>query len=84
MAGRKMEFATSVKDGFMRKLATEALGGLGPAAVPALDRLLELTRDEDWDVRRAAAESLNRIMARGMRIFNCTLPILMIVRRFCS
>ena len=40
----------------MRRAAAEALGGLGASAAPALDRLLELIRDADRDVRRAAAE----------------------------
>jgi HEAT repeat protein len=38
-------------------------------AAPVLDRLLELTRDADEDVRREAAEALNRIMASGVRIY---------------
>ena len=57
----------------MRGTAAKALGGLGASSAPALDRLLELTRDEDRDVRRAAAEALGRIMARGVRIFK--LPV---------
>ena len=53
----------------MRQAAAGALGGLGASSAPALDRLLELIRDEDRDVRREAAEALGRIMARGVRIF---------------
>jgi HEAT repeat protein len=34
------------------------VGGLGAAAAPALDRLLELTRDEDSNVRARAAVAL--------------------------
>ena len=49
--------------------AARALGGLGASAAPALDRLLELTRDKDRSVRQAAARALGRIMARGVRIF---------------
>jgi hypothetical protein len=39
-----------------------------PAAAPALDRLVELTRIGNWAVRRAAAGALGRIMARDLRI----------------
>jgi hypothetical protein len=35
----------------------------------ALDRLLELTRDQYGDVRYAVAAALGRIMATGVRIF---------------
>ena len=40
-----------------------ALGGLGASAAPALDRLLELSRDEDRGVRWAAAEALGGLGA---------------------
>ena len=42
----------------MQWAAIEALGRLGPAAAPALGRLLKLTRDRDDDVWQAAIEAL--------------------------
>ncbi len=66
---RLMDLTRDADDWGVRRSAAKALGGLGPAAAPALDRLLDLTRDADRSVRSAAAEALNRIMARGVWIF---------------
>ena len=43
------------------------MGGLGASAAPALDRLLELTRDEDRYVRGVAAEALGGLGASAAR-----------------
>jgi HEAT repeat protein len=43
------------RDGDIRWLATGALGKIGAAAVPGL---LNMLRDEDWKVRRSAADAL--------------------------
>ncbi len=43
------------RDGDIRWLATGALGKIGSAAVPGL---LNMLRDEDWKVRRSAADAI--------------------------
>jgi HEAT repeat protein len=47
--------------GLVRQAAASALGGLGPAAVPALDRLVELSRDADSTTRSVAVRALGRL-----------------------
>lgn len=41
--------------------AASALGAIGPAAKPAIPVLTELLKDEDGEVRRAAAKALEKI-----------------------
>jgi HEAT repeat protein len=50
-----LDILINEKDGDIRWTATNALGQIGPAAVPGLREAL---RDEDWKVRRSAAEAL--------------------------
>jgi hypothetical protein len=49
------------RDRHVRRIAAEALGNLGPAAVRASAALARLGGDADWWVRRNAMEALGRV-----------------------
>jgi len=44
----------------VRLAAAEALGGIGPEAKAAIPALVELLKDDDWRLRWAATEALER------------------------
>jgi HEAT repeat protein len=48
----------ALHDGDLREAAEEALVSLGPQAV---EPLVTLLRDDEWNVREAAAEALGKI-----------------------
>ena len=49
------------EDGSTRRVAAEALGGIGPAAKDAVPALMEALKGEDFSTRNAAAEALGQI-----------------------
>ncbi len=49
------------EEGSVRKVAAEALGGIGPEAKAAVPALIEALKDPEGDVRREAAQTLGQI-----------------------
>jgi HEAT repeat protein len=61
--------------GLVRQAAARALGGLGPAAVPALDRLVELSRDADATTRSVAVRALGSLGPAAAAAFDRLLEL---------
>lgn len=54
------------EDWHAREAAAEALGGLGPASLSAVPRLMELAADPSRHVRSAARTTLERVFPQGI------------------